>query len=96
MNKLEWLNAQEERLNSALEENQRRRKFLENELQVIRELKQEEEREIDFKNVFSNISTRDLVEELKLREAVETHLAEPYKTETISVDGPAIVLAITD
>ena len=43
MNKLKWLNAQEERLNLALEENQRRREFLENELQVIRELKQEGE-----------------------------------------------------
>lgn len=40
MDKLEWLNAQEERLNSALEENQRRREFLESELTMIRELKE--------------------------------------------------------
>lgn len=60
------------------------------------QIEQEGERKMDLKNVFSNISTRDLVEELKLREAVETHLAEPYKTETISVDGPAVVLVITD
>ena len=40
MDKLEWLNAQEERLNSALEENQRRRDFLKSELTIIRELKE--------------------------------------------------------
>ena len=40
MDKLEWINAREERLNAALEENQRRRELLESELTMIRELKE--------------------------------------------------------
>lgn len=40
--------------------------------------------------------TYELVEELKKREAVEAHIAEPYKDLTVTVNGPAIVLVVTD
>lgn len=43
-----------------------------------------------------DFKTCELVEELKKREAVETHMAEPYEDLTVSVNGPAIVLVVTD
>ncbi len=43
-----------------------------------------------------DIKTCELVEELRKREAVETHIAEPYKDLTVTVNGPAIVLVVTD
>lgn len=42
------------------------------------------------------ISTKDLVEELKNREGVEIKTAEPYEDMEISVNGPAVVLIIVD
>ena len=39
MENLKWLNLQEEKITSALEENLKRKQFLENELNVIRSLK---------------------------------------------------------
>lgn len=42
------------------------------------------------------VSTKDLVEELEKREGVETTIAEPYQDKTVSVNGPAIVLVVTD
>ena len=42
------------------------------------------------------VSTKDLVEELERREGVETAIAEPYQEKTVSVNGPAIVLVVTD
>lgn len=42
------------------------------------------------------ISTAELVEKLREREGVEVHIAEPYKDFGISIQGPAIVLIITD
>ena len=41
-------------------------------------------------------STKELVEELISREGVETEYAEPYQDKTITVDGPAIILVVTD
>lgn len=41
-------------------------------------------------------STRELVEELKKREGVEAHLAEPYRDLTVNVNGPAVVLVVID
>ena len=41
-------------------------------------------------------TTRELVEEIQKREDVEVIIAEPHKTETISVEGPAIILKIID
>lgn len=42
------------------------------------------------------VSTKDLVEELERREGVDTTIAEPYQDKTVSVNGPAIVLVVTD
>lgn len=42
------------------------------------------------------LETCELVEELKNREGVETHIAEPYKDLTVNVNGPAVVLVVTD
>lgn len=42
------------------------------------------------------ISTKDLVYELKKREGVETKHAEPHKDLNVKVNGPAIVLIVTD
>lgn len=44
----------------------------------------------------SDISTRDLVTELSRREGVERTTAEPYQDVQVKVNGPAIVLVITD
>lgn len=44
----------------------------------------------------SEISTKDLVYELKKREGVETKHAEPHKDLNVKVNGPAIVLIVTD
>ena len=40
--------------------------------------------------------TCELVEELAKREGVETHAVRPYKDITVKVNGPAIVLVVTD
>lgn len=44
----------------------------------------------------SGIKTCDLVTELEKREGVEKTLAEPYQVKDISVQGPAVVLVVTD
>lgn len=41
-------------------------------------------------------TTKELVEELQRREGVEVIIAEPHKTETISLEGPAIILKVID
>ncbi|MCX4355917.1 MAG: BC1881 family protein [Oscillospiraceae bacterium] len=41
-------------------------------------------------------TTAALVEELEKREGVETHIVEPYADFEVKVNGPAIVLVITD
>lgn len=40
--------------------------------------------------------TCELVEELKQREGVEAHTAEPYKDLEIKINGPAVVLVVID
>jgi hypothetical protein len=49
-----------------------------------------------YSNELSNFKTYELVEELKNREGVETHIAEPYANIKVEVDGPAIVLVVID
>lgn len=44
----------------------------------------------------TNFSTKELVEELQKRESVETSFAMPYEDVSVSVNGPAIILVITD
>lgn len=43
-----------------------------------------------------NYKTCELVEELKTREGVEKHVAEPYEDVSVQVNGPAIVLVVID
>lgn len=44
----------------------------------------------------NKIKTRELVEELREREGVEIIQAEPYQQKDISVEGPAVILIVTD
>nr|DAL69333.1 MAG TPA: hypothetical protein [Caudoviricetes sp.]DAV36480.1 MAG TPA: hypothetical protein [Caudoviricetes sp.]DAY76558.1 MAG TPA: hypothetical protein [Caudoviricetes sp.] len=44
----------------------------------------------------SEFKTRELVNELKTREGVAAHRAEPYEDKELKVNGPALVLIITD
>ena len=44
----------------------------------------------------SNVKTCELVEELRQREGVETILAGPYESQGVLVEGPAVVLVVTD
>ena len=43
-----------------------------------------------------NITTCELVQELEKREGVQKTTAEPYQNISINIDGPAVVLVITD
>lgn len=42
------------------------------------------------------VSTKELVEELKQREGVETHVIGPSALITVQADGPATVLVVID
>lgn len=44
----------------------------------------------------SNVKTCELVEGLRQREGVETILAGPYESQEVLVEGPAVVLVVTD
>jgi len=52
--------------------------------------------EYAIKELESDISTKDLVEELSKREGVKVDIADPYKDVDIKVNGPAIVLTVID
>ena len=41
-------------------------------------------------------STKELTDELKEREGVNTIIAEPYEKKVVDFEGPAIVLIVTD
>ena len=43
-----------------------------------------------------NVPTAQLVEELVSQDGVETYRIEPYQLKTLSAEGPAIVLIVTD
>lgn len=43
-----------------------------------------------------NVPTKFLTEELSKREGVEKIIAEPYQSSTVEVNGPAIILVVTD
>lgn len=43
-----------------------------------------------------NVKTCELVEELKKREGVEVHWAEPNEDFGLKINGPALVLVVTD
>lgn len=42
------------------------------------------------------IKTKDLVNELSVREGVSKIIAEPYKDENIKINGPAVILIVVD
>ena len=42
------------------------------------------------------VKTCELVDEIEGREGVEKKEVSPYQTERITVEGPAIVLIVTD
>ncbi len=44
----------------------------------------------------SEVSTCALVEELAKRAGVEKRIAEPYQDISLEINGPAIVLIVTD
>ncbi len=44
----------------------------------------------------AEISTKDLVEELKKREGVKATIVEPYRDDEVVVNGPSVVLVVTD
>lgn len=44
----------------------------------------------------TEISTKDLVEELKKREGVGATIVEPYRDDEIVASGPSVVLVVTD
>lgn len=41
-------------------------------------------------------TTKEIVEELMFREGVRTRTAEPYQDIVVQVNGPAVVLIVTD
>ena len=43
-----------------------------------------------------NVPTANLITELCKREGVKTTVVEPYKDAAVSVNGPALVLVVTD
>ena len=43
-----------------------------------------------------NVKTCELVEELKKREGVEAHRAEPYEDFGLKINGPALALVVID
>jgi hypothetical protein len=50
----------------------------------------------EMKETIKNVSTKELVDELVTREGVEMKYAEPHKDLDVNVNGPAIVLIVTD
>lgn len=42
------------------------------------------------------VKTCELVNEIETREGVEKKIIGPYQMETVSVEGPAVILVITD
>lgn len=54
------------------------------------------EREKKLEGKLKEFKTCELVEELKKREGVEAHWAEPYEDFEIKVNGPAVVLVVID
>lgn len=99
MSKIEkYLKEQEKRVEALANENRERMEFREKELGYIRELIKTvfSEKPEGKTNPLSNYKTCELVEELKTREGVETHWAEPYEDKNIQVNGPALVLVVID
>lgn len=50
------------------------------------------EKRVDLKDY----STKELINELLAREGISGQYAKPYTDKTITVNGPAIILVVTD
>lgn len=50
----------------------------------------------EVRTIIEKFSTKELVEELKKREGVKTEYAEPYQDKNLSINGPAVILVISD
>ena len=87
-----YLKDQEERLSFSISVDKERLEMHEKELARVQELL----KMFSSANPLSNYKTCELVEELKTREGVETHWAEPYEDKNIQVNGPALVLVVID
>lgn len=48
------------------------------------------------KDFLKKASTKELADELSRREGVETKQAEPYQDLVFAINGPAIVMIVTD
>lgn len=48
------------------------------------------------KTISEDLATKEIVDILSGREGVEKTIAEPYENIQVSIDGPAIVLTVTD
>lgn len=55
-----------------------------------------EKQTVNKKASLKDFSTEQLVNELAARDGVDTTIAEPYENIVVTVNGPAIVLKITD
>lgn len=54
------------------------------------------EEKYKMKRSLAKTSTKDLIEELRKREGVEATIVEPHKDNSVIVNGPAVVLVVTD
>ena len=64
---------------------------------VKRSIENDEQQSLNmYPDILSHMPTYVLVEELEKRHGVKTVRVEPYKDETVSVNGPAIILVVTD
>lgn len=55
-------------------------------------IKKLEEQRVELKDY----STKELINELLAREGISGQYAKPYTDKTITVNGPAIILVVTD
>ena len=44
----------------------------------------------------TEVTTKELVDMLKRRDGVKIEYTEPYQNKKISINGPAIILVVTD
>lgn len=47
-------------------------------------------------NDLKNITTKQLIDELKKREGIEVNTVDPYQDEIINVNGPCIIITVID
>lgn len=65
-------------------------------LELDREIKGIELNGVTVDANLSSVSTSELVRELSSREGVEATTAEPYQEAQVKVNGPAVVLVVSD